>query len=584
MTDDVARLKSINWTTGMLLSPEHFRRQDAYFDETIGWLLRYCLPGVGLVGGGIRVSAGERGLGRFDPRVEVYDDGTTVRITVLEARGLTMLGELIDISQSAAIRIEMAKSNLAGTSEVQLFVVHAGVREEDPASIGRDEANPTQAAYRRARYELRVGIDAELLPHALCVGRMRRTSESQGFELDARFIPVCSTLLGHSSLFAGWQRTQADVVALSQHYAELHRQTAQYAEQVARRGVDARHDRDILAFVERAVLALDHCAYEISDPTITPDAFFREVERAGRRVALGLDLSESTRLYFSELGQADASYGSLLEEERALLVRPREQGKSDDLSVPLARADTTLARLRRLVEALEARYLDFRLNRSVESLRFLLDGDGEQFFLSVATPGHPQRDLETLTFMFGQLSLASRQRYRVVFLSDADAAAWQPGDAFRADVRINPGQGGSRPISREIACVLPGQRNFAMDFEAGDDVAAITGLQVTVQPGTRIRGCILYQRRLGMGGGQGGFVAAAPPMPAVIPARAAVPSDVPTHGTPTHGTPTHGTPTHGTPTPMSTPRQSDGAPQGTPPEKKPIKVTIKPGPNSGSSK
>jgi hypothetical protein len=560
--DDVARLKSINWTTGMLLSPEHFRRQDAYFDETIGWLLRYCLPGVGLVGGGIRVPTGERGLGKFDPRVDIYDDGQTLRVTVLEARGLTMLGELVDIGQGNAIRIETAKSNLAGFTELLVFVVHTGDREEDPASVGYDQANPTQAAYRRAQYYVKLGIDAETLPHAVCVGRVRRVSESLGFEFDGRFIPACSTLLGHSSLFAAWQRTHAEVVALSQQYAELHRQTAQYAEQIARRGVDPRHDRDILSFVERAVLALDHCAYETSEPTITPDQFFREIERAGRRIALGLDLSESTRLYFSELGQADASYGALLEEERDLLVRPREVDRVVDLAVAVGRAEMTLLRLRRLVEALEARYTDFRVNRSVESLRFLLDGEGEQFFLSVATPGHPQRDLETLTFVFGQLSLASRQRYRLVFLGERDVSPWQPGDRFRADLRINPAQNDARPMSREVVCVLPGQRNFAVDFEPGDDIASMSGLQVTVQPGTRIRGCILYQRRLGVSGGQSSFMAAEPAAPKLMAAIDARPTLTPAASTP--------------PVTNDDPAAGGG--------KKPIKVTIKPGPNSGSGK
>ncbi len=558
MTDDVARLKSINWTTGMLLSPEHFRRQDAYFDETIGWLLRYCLPGVGLVGGGIRLPSGERGLGKFDPRVDIYDDGTLLRVSVLEARGLTMLGQLVDIAQGSAVRLEAEKSSLAGLTELMVFVVHTGDREEDPASIGRDDANPTQAAYRRAGYRVQLGINADTLPHALCVGRLRRVNESLGFELDSRFIPSCSTLLGHSTLFAAWQRTRTEIVTLSQHYAALHRQTAQYAEQIARRGVDPRHDRDILAFVERAVLALDHCAYESSEPTITPDQYFREIERAGRRVALGLDLSESTRLYFAELGQADASYGTLLEEERELLVRPRETAQATDLAVAVVRAETTLSRLRRLVEALEARYIDFRVNRSVESLRFLLDGDGEQFYLSVATPGHPQRDLETLTFVFGQLSLASRQRYRLVFLGEPDASAWQPGDTFRADIRINPGHNDSRPMSREVVCVLPSQRNFSTDFEPGEDIASVTGLQVTVQPGTRIRGCILYQRRLGVSGDKGSFMAAAPAVPALMQAIEA------------RGQP------------VSSNSITDESLQGGAQVKKPIKVTIKPGPNTGS--
>lgn len=513
--DDGSRLKSVNWTTGMLLSPNHFRRQDAFLEETVGWLLTYCLQGTGLVGTGVRIAPGERGLARFDPRVEVDDDGETVHVSVLEARGLTALGQLVDISHGNAVRGSARRAELAGLSELQLFVVHGGDREEDPSSIGIDNANPTQAAYRRAQYTVRLGSDADTLPHALCVGRIRRQAESLRFDLDPRFIPACATMLGYSQLHADWKRLHSAVVTLSTQYAELHRQCAQYAALIAQRGADVTHDRDILAFIERAVLGLDHCAYETFEPTITPDAFFREIERAGRRVALALDLSESTRLYFADLGQADASYGSLMEEERDALVRPREFGTRADLQTAVARADATLERMRRLGDALEARYIDYRLSRSIEALHFLLDGEGEQFFLSVATPGHPQRDLDTLTFVFSQLNLAARQRYRLVFLADTQGQPWQPGESFRVDVRINPGSFDGPPQSKVRTCELPGQRNFAFDFEPDTAIASLSALQVTVQPGVRIRGCKLYQRRLGVS--SRGSMTAAPPRPNVVP-------------------------------------------------------------------
>ena len=102
--DDAKRLKSVNWTTGMLLAPEHFRRQDAFLEETVEWLLQYCVPGTGLVGGGIRVPVGERGLARHDPKLEVDEDKEQVSLTVMEARGLTPLGQLVDISRSNVVR------------------------------------------------------------------------------------------------------------------------------------------------------------------------------------------------------------------------------------------------------------------------------------------------------------------------------------------------------------------------------------------------------------------------------------------------------------------------------------------------
>lgn len=517
--DDGSRLKSVNWTTGMLLAPNHFRRQDAFLEETVEWLLQYCVPGTGLVGGGIRIPAGERGLGRHDPRFEVDDDSKEqVSVAVLEARGLTALGQLVDIGQGNTVRATFRRADLAGLSELQVYVVHGGGREDDPTSVGIDDANPTQAAYRRAAYTVRLGSDADTLPHALCVGRIRRQAESLKFERDSRFIPLCATMLGHSQLYADWARLHEAVVSISSQYSELHRECARYVGIVAKRGADVSHDRDILAFIERTLLGLDHCAFETFDPSIPPAAFFREIERAGRRVALALDLSESTRLYFADLGQADASYGSLLEEEREALVRPRETGMRADLTELVVRADATLDRLRKLGNALEARYIDYRLSRSIESLRFLLDGEGEQFFLSVATPSHPQRDLDTLTFVFSQLNLAARQRYRLVFIADSQQQPWQSGESFRLDLSLNPGSFDGRPKSKEIPCALPGQRNFAYDFEPDDAIATLSSLKATVQPGTRIRGCILYQRRLGIAG-LGFQHVASVPKPSVIDAR-----------------------------------------------------------------
>ena len=80
-------LKSVNWTTGMLLTPEHFRMQDRYIDSAVGWVLRNCLTAAGLVGGGVRLEAAQRGLGVHDPKIDVQDDGTAVSVSVRQARG-----------------------------------------------------------------------------------------------------------------------------------------------------------------------------------------------------------------------------------------------------------------------------------------------------------------------------------------------------------------------------------------------------------------------------------------------------------------------------------------------------------------
>ncbi|MBA2628047.1 MAG: hypothetical protein H0U85_08540 [Gemmatimonadales bacterium] len=498
MTTDEG-LRSVNWISGMLLTPEHFGAQDRYIDESIGWLLRHCIPATGLVGAGVRVNASERGLVAQDPRIEVSDDGRTVAVTVLQARGITGAGEAVDVPPEFAARGESPKAELAGAKEVYVYVVRTGEREEVASSVGSDPANPTMPAFRRQRYEIRFGVPADVLPHALVVGRLRRASESLAFERDSQFIPACATMLAHSELYAGWSRIQSDLALLTGEFGELHRAVARYAEQVARRNVDARGDLDVLAFTERAVLALDHCASETADPAMDPARCFEQLDRLGRRVALALDLSSSTQSYFQTLAGTDATYTDLLAEERAVLGARRERTGREDLRQSLARANDTISRIRRLAQALEGKYVDYRVNRSVDAVQFLLDRQGEQFYVAVATPGHPQREGDLLTFVFSQLSLTGRHEYRLVLLGDPQGtSSWQVGDEAQVDLRINADGAPGRPVSRSVTCEIPGQRNFGVNFETPPDVATIAGLSVQVQPAQRIRGAILFQRKLGL--------------------------------------------------------------------------------------
>ncbi len=522
MTTDDSGLRSVNWISGMLLTPEHFDGQDRHIAATFGWLLRHTVAASGLVGGGLRLDAAERGLAAHDPRLEVSDDGRTVAVTVLQARGITGRGGPVEIAPATAVRGETPKAELAGAREVFVYVVRSGDWEEDPQSVGADQANPTMAAYRRPRYEVLFGVPADRLGNALVVGRLRRASESLAFDRDTQFIPACATMLAHSELFAGWSRVQAELGLLGGDFGELHRAVARYAEQVSRRGVDSRPDTDVLAFTERAVLALDHCASETSDPAIAPVRFFEQVDRLGRRVALALDLSSSTQSYFQTLAGADASYGDLMEEERGVLAARRESGARDDLRQALARADDTLRRLRRLVEALQGKYVDYRVNRAVDAVKFLLDRQGEQFYVAVATPGHPQREGDLLTFVFSQLALTGRHEYRLVLLGDPQGTSgWQPGDELQVDLRINADGAPGRPVSRTAVCEIPGQRNFGISFETPPDVTTIAGLNVQVQPASRVRGAILFQRRLALVAESAPLVA--PPAAPAAPAAAPVP-------------------------------------------------------------
>jgi len=66
----------------MLLSPDHFLRQETYVDSALLWMVRYATDAYGLVGGGPRVPDSERGAIRHDPVVLLEDETDAVRVAV----------------------------------------------------------------------------------------------------------------------------------------------------------------------------------------------------------------------------------------------------------------------------------------------------------------------------------------------------------------------------------------------------------------------------------------------------------------------------------------------------------------------
>ena len=77
----------------------------------------------------------------------------------------------------------------------------------------------------------------------------------------------------------------------------------------------------------------------------------------------------------------------------------------EDLNVEVQKVMRSLERLDRLEQALEGKYMDYRLSPSLESINFVFDRTGGDAVLykSVAKPARPQAQGQELTFVFAPL-------------------------------------------------------------------------------------------------------------------------------------------------------------------------------------
>ena len=114
MADDIIDLRSINWSQGMFLTPDHFLKQERYFDSALLWAVRYATPTAGLIGGGPRVSVPERGAASFDPSVDIDDSGDTLKIGVTRCRGMTAGGGVVEVNPSHRLSASFPKRELDG--------------------------------------------------------------------------------------------------------------------------------------------------------------------------------------------------------------------------------------------------------------------------------------------------------------------------------------------------------------------------------------------------------------------------------------------------------------------------------------
>ena len=530
MKDDDLDLRSVNWSQGMFLTPDHFLRQERYVDSLFLWLLRYSVPTYGLLGGGPRVDPSERGAPGFDPVVEIDDAGDALKVTVMQCRGITPGGLLVDVQPSRALNATFPKAEIEGALDIGIYVL-VRPHEKEPDESVADPVNPQMQLGRRLRYTIRLDVQAAEAQDSLLLTRLRRADKGLRFERVLNFIPPCAFMSAHSSLMHSFRQLNEMTAAIADHYGMLHSAIVDFISVARARGVGVEQDTETLAFVSRMVATLEQCAYEVLDPLQPPKRFFQEMTRLVRSAALFLSLSPPTREYFRQLGEiGEVEFASMLQQESEALQMGRGFVINEDLNVEVQKIVRSLERLDRLEQALEGKYLDYRLSPSLESINFVFDrttGD-PVLYKSVAKPARPQAQGQELTFVFAPLRLEARETYRLILVGDRQAR-FVPGDRLSTELRINQGEGYNRKPDYPVAAYeIDGQRNFAVDFKAPDDVVTISDLRVSLRSGQPIRSAILYVRSRLQQAASSQFQAPPPlpirPVPSAPP-RASISSD-----------------------------------------------------------
>jgi hypothetical protein len=493
MNSDDIMLNAVNWEHGMLLTPEHFLRQENYFDSSLLWALRYATNAYGLVGGGARVPESERGAVRHDPIVTLAEDQDSISVSVTQCRALTPGGCIIEITPDSALHRRFPRAELEGVAETGVYIV-ANPHQKEVIDGPVDEFNPQMRTERRNLYRLSLMVSAEEAAYSVAVARIRRAQAGAAYEKDRWYIPACTSMGSFSELTVGWRRIVEEITALSERYTELNRAVQQYLVLFRERGIDTQIDRETMGFVNRMVVALEDCTYEILDPAQAPQFFFCRLKRLFHSAAVYFDLSPPVQQYFGMLKDAgETEFIALTERQRATLAVTRKWEIQDDLAVEVRSALQSIAALSRLERALEGKYIDFRLSPSLEAMNFAFDRGGQVLYKLAAKPSRLQGFADELTIHFAQLRLEGRDRYRLILASEPDAKI-DPGTRISVEIRINEGAGFHRPpVNLVCQANLPEQRNLEFDFEA-PDVPTITDLRVSLPAIHPIRTALLFAR------------------------------------------------------------------------------------------
>lgn len=487
------RLRSVNWEQGMLLTPEHFLRQERYFESLFHWSTAYLMRGTGLVGGGIRSGGGEAGSVRHDPVVALEENVETLSITVSQCRGITASGLIVDIDASAAVSERFPRESLAGVAEALVYVVcdSADRRKTDDVA---DEFNPQMKTERAFSYRLALDVTAAERQNALVIAHLERPAVGLHYEKDADYVPPCVSLSAHSELTAGWRRIVDAVTTLASGYAELRRAMREFLVLFTERGIETEVDRDAIDFAERMVIALQETAYAVLDRTQSPVHFFGEIRKLLHKAATFFDLAPGMQQYYETLRETgETDLVALIELQRHMLQSRRSLRLAEDLGVELRTALQSLTVLAKLERALEGKYIDFRRSPSLEGMNFIFDRGGKVLYKLAAKPSRVQGVMDELSIFFSQLRLEGRDRYRLILVGDRQAPCLK-GTSISAEIRLNEGSGFRREaIILTTEAKLDDQYNFELDFEA-PDVPTITDVRVTVQAFHAVRTALLFSR------------------------------------------------------------------------------------------
>lgn len=484
---------AVNWEFGMLVAPEHFLRQERFYEAEMLWMMRYTHDSFGLIGGGPRLSDSEIGAVKHDPIITLLEEEHTLRITVTQCRGLTISGTPVEITSDYPLNQEFSKSELEGVREARIYIVappHAyAVRDGQP-----DEHNPQMQTERVRRCRLTLQPHGEEVQHAMAVSRIRRSERSLAYEQDIRFIPPCTHLTAFSELSAAWRRIVEQLSYLSSRFVELHRAMQEYIELTRERGIDVGIDRDTLEFVKRIIPSIEACLYDSLNPSQRPAQFFGNLRKFLQGAAVSLDLNPPVQQYFDALKNAgETEFVPLVEQQKQLLKSSPRWRVEDDLGLEVRFVQNSLRSLQILERALEGKYIDFRVSPTLDTMNFVFDRGGSALYKLAAKPARLQGFGDEMTFYFANIRLEGREKYRIILTAELDHE-YTAETQLPVEIRINEGSGSRRaPIHGVGQVRFAGQKNVEFDFEA-PDIATVTDLRVAVPAHFSVRTALLFVR------------------------------------------------------------------------------------------